>query len=251
MYKSTGWVGGGKLTFDFAMLCKAIPGLRPNLTEMLHAKGWKAEIVLENEKSAEMDGREYLGYLGEFMAKANDVPARWVDRLMFKNSTVLWVYEQNDRDKLVGCLVFGLRRSLDAKVDGGDGPALCVEICHVAVMGGDKEFVEVGTLMVECLKCFLRCDARLSDKWFTTDRVLKPIVEQTRLPLVYIDEVELHKKAEQRLNEKSAEIMGLMSAVGFEKFGLNKKPEESLVGFEKPVRTWTRSMSAVVFEHWF
>ena len=215
---------GGKLTFDFAMLCKAIPGLRPNLTEMLHAKGWKAEIVLENEKSAEMDGREYLGYLGEFMAKANDVPARWVDRLMFKNSTVLWVYEQNDRDKLVGCLVFGLRRSLDAD--------LCVEISHVAVMGGDQEFVEVGTLMIECLKCFLRCDARLSDKWFTTDRVLKPIVEQIGLPLVYIDEVELNKKPEQRL-------VDLMSAVGFEKVGLNKKP----------VHTWTRSMNAVVFEH--
>ena len=239
----------GKLTFDFAMLCKAIPGLRPNLTEMLHAKGWKAEIVLENEKSAEMDGREYLGYLGEFMAKASDVPARWVDRLMFKNSTVLWVYEQNDRDKLVGCLVFGLRRSLDAKVDGGgDGPVLCVEISHVAVIGGDKEFVEVGTLMIECLKCFLRCDARLSDKWFTTDRVLKPIVEHSGvplrvfkriakpkgIPLVYIDEVELHKKPEPRL-------MGLMSAVGFMKVGLNKKP----------VRTWTRSMSAVVFEHEF
>ena len=224
----------GKLTFDFAMLCKAIPGLRPNLTETLHAKGWKAEIVLENEKSAEMDGREYLGYLGEFMAKASDVPARWVDRLMFKNSTVLWVYEQNDRDKLVGCLVFGLRRSLDAD--------LCVEISHVAVIGGDKEFVEVGTLMIECLKCFLRCDARLSDKWFTTDRVLKPIVEHSGvplrvfkriakpkgIPLVYIDEVELHKKPEPRL-------MGLMSAVGF----------------TRAMRTWTRSMSAVVFEHEF
>jgi hypothetical protein len=64
--------------------------------------------------------------------------------------------------------------------------------------------------------------------------VLKPIVEQIGLPLVYIDEVELHKKPEPRL-------MGLMSAVGFMKVGLNKKP----------VRTWTRSMSAVVFEHEF
>lgn len=206
------------------MLTTKIPGLHPDLAETLKAKGWKAEIILEHSKTKEMDGREYLANLKEFIAQADDVPVRWVDRSMFWNTTVLWICDENNRDKVLGCLLFNLKQSRDRKV-----PRLGVNISHISVMGSDAVWVDMGCTMIRCLKCLLRGGDQAIPVQLKEDRVLGGLLkEEANLPLVFITEVEWNKKPDARETE-------VMKAIGF----------------KETRHLWTMSMSAVMFEHEF
>lgn len=204
------------------MFVTKIPGLHADLAELLRMKGWKAEIVLEHSKTEELDGREYLANLKEFIAKADDVPARWVNRSMFWDSTVLWVYDGNSRDKIVGCLVFQLKESKDKKA-----PRLGVYISHISVLGSDQDYVELGSTMIQCLKCFLRSDAR-SVHVMMEDRVLRGMLEAPGLPLVFSSETQ-HGKG---IDRRDAELM-------------------KSTGFVETRHLWTLSMTSQLFEHEF
>lgn len=197
------------------MFATKIPGLRPEQT-----KKWLALMITEKPemKTPEFDGRGYLGYLKKMVAEAEDLPERWVTRDFFMNSTVLWVVDPTNRENIIGCLVFKLKESFDTFKVG-------IDISHISVLGPDADFVELGTAMIECLKCFLMGDGKKKEV-FTRDPVLKDTVESNARYLVFTWEVEHNKKPEPRVVE-------LMQASGF------KKAEHK----------WTASNTAAMFEY--
>jgi hypothetical protein len=216
------------------MLTTTIPGLRPDVAELLRMKGWKAEIILEEDKSEAMDGREYLTYLKEFVAQADGVPELWVDRSIFWNSTALWVYDEQDQERILGCLVFSLIESKRNNKQGG--ARFGVHIHHISALGSDADYIEMGTAMLRCLRCLMDCAAvsfkkagipALYKEDFVLNQTLEAVV-QTRdgpLPLVFIAEVEANKKLDAR-------VQGLMQANGL----------------KETRHAWTVSMGAIIFE---
>jgi hypothetical protein len=200
------------------MFATEIPGLRLEQTGK-----WLPLMITEKPemKTPEFDGRGYLGYLKEMVAKADDVPESWVTRDYFMNSTVLWVVDPTNWENIIGCLVFKRKESVDALKHAVVG----IDISHISVLGSDADFVELGTAMIVCLKCFLLGDDKKTEV-FMSDPVLNHMVESNAPYLVFTWEVEHNKKPEPRVVE-------LMQACGF------KKAEHK----------WTASNTAIMFEY--
>lgn len=205
-----------------------IPNLGDTMTGWLDTHALKAEIILEDDKSPAMDGREYLGYLKEFIAKADDVKPLWVDRSMFMNSACIWIRDKND--EILGSLVF---RLTNAKKPHCLGVLIAsIHSDEMLCKQADSDSHEVCRVMIECLKCLLLSGRRLTQEQ-ANDKVFAGIVAACKneievgrgFALIFITEVEWGCKPDKK------ELDLIQSC-----------------GLSKAQHIWTTSMSAVTYE---